>query len=507
MKNRFSQLLGDMLKTAAVKHYVLADYLGYDTTYISKWVGGHMIPSDKNADEILEGISLCLTKKGTPEGLLRLAGEYGLKDASSLQSVLYMHLTDAYLFVKELQKKAEVQEEEAEEEDSMNDEDDENTALLPIDSVIYYPELSVNEYLKLMRHPVLYEVSDLHVVCAADFFHMAPSHRLAFFGYNDSKGEGMHFPGTRFDVMMNLDESGKYVSEQVIFITSMMLGMEKVELNIYHNPFAQGKLMFVVKDTFSLTAMMVGENQCLSAVVCEDENRVYPLYKNLHERCTGDALLFRRRQIDELINSREFLQTMIERNQRWVCGQVVGMLLPEDLVSELITHIQGYSDEIRKTMVEYSRLVWGMMKQSTIRILIYDIAIYELGVKGIVNFHNHTLRLTYAQRLRVLDHIKEIVEHMTNAQIRMVRGRLHTDFRRIPIGNIILTEHSVTISRNTVQDESGTIMEVNRPELQRMYHRYFEESWNSGSEKVVEGQAILDYIEQIRQIIEPLSMQ
>ena len=56
-KNRFSALLEHLVATAEVKHMTLAKALQYDVSYISKWVGGRVLPTEKSASEILQKIS------------------------------------------------------------------------------------------------------------------------------------------------------------------------------------------------------------------------------------------------------------------------------------------------------------------------------------------------------------------------------------------------------------------------------------------------------------------
>ena len=46
-KNRFSELLEELLNTAEIKNANLAKSLQYDVSYISKWISGRMLPAEK----------------------------------------------------------------------------------------------------------------------------------------------------------------------------------------------------------------------------------------------------------------------------------------------------------------------------------------------------------------------------------------------------------------------------------------------------------------------------
>ena len=59
-KNRFSTLLEHLMSVAALKHYVVAQALQYDVSYISKWIGGKALPAEKSAEDVLRRLSRCL---------------------------------------------------------------------------------------------------------------------------------------------------------------------------------------------------------------------------------------------------------------------------------------------------------------------------------------------------------------------------------------------------------------------------------------------------------------
>lgn len=56
-KNRFSTLLEHLMSVVALKHYVVAQALQYDVSYISKWIGGKALPAEKSAEDVLRRLS------------------------------------------------------------------------------------------------------------------------------------------------------------------------------------------------------------------------------------------------------------------------------------------------------------------------------------------------------------------------------------------------------------------------------------------------------------------
>lgn len=53
----FGKLLEKLLHASAQKNYALAAELGYDVSYISKWITKSMLPANKNVNVICESIA------------------------------------------------------------------------------------------------------------------------------------------------------------------------------------------------------------------------------------------------------------------------------------------------------------------------------------------------------------------------------------------------------------------------------------------------------------------
>ena len=54
-KNRFSELLEELLNTAEIKNANLAKSLQYDVSYISKWISGRMLRRRRRSAKFYKG--------------------------------------------------------------------------------------------------------------------------------------------------------------------------------------------------------------------------------------------------------------------------------------------------------------------------------------------------------------------------------------------------------------------------------------------------------------------
>lgn len=71
-KNRFSILLEHLMSVADLKNSVLAKAVQYDDSYISKWISGKLLPTEKNHEATLQAISNCVVDSLTEDGTTQL---------------------------------------------------------------------------------------------------------------------------------------------------------------------------------------------------------------------------------------------------------------------------------------------------------------------------------------------------------------------------------------------------------------------------------------------------
>lgn len=133
-KNRFSVLLEHLTSMANLKNYVLAKAVQYDESYISKWISGKSLPTEKNHEIILQNISQCIVEALTDDNRDTFLEEYQISDVSNLQKAIYDHLESEYTYVKKLQV---------------------TTGSKVATKISYYPELTLDQFIFKMKHPAL----------------------------------------------------------------------------------------------------------------------------------------------------------------------------------------------------------------------------------------------------------------------------------------------------------------------------------------------------------------
>ena len=91
-KNRFSNLLKHLMSITKLKNYTLAKELQYDESYISKWVTGSLLPTEKNSDKVFRDISRCIVSSLDAESRDTLYTEYQVDQDRDLEDAIYDNL-------------------------------------------------------------------------------------------------------------------------------------------------------------------------------------------------------------------------------------------------------------------------------------------------------------------------------------------------------------------------------------------------------------------------------
>src|SRR5699024_10541829 len=183
-KNRFSRLLKHLMTVAGIKNYALAQELKYDVSYISKWTGGQMIPSEKYASKILKGISECIVTQCGAEAATGLMQEYQVENKSDLQQAIWDNLEAEYNYVRDLQNSPDAD---------------------VILGLQFWPEMKIAQFVVKMRHPVLRRVSSLNIVGAFDIFALEREYQLQIIeAKNKHVSKGKWYQDVHYYMVINV---------------------------------------------------------------------------------------------------------------------------------------------------------------------------------------------------------------------------------------------------------------------------------------------------------------
>ena len=471
-KNRFSSLLKHLMATAELKNYTLAKELQYDESYISKWVTGSLMPTEKTHEKVLQEISRCIVRSLNEEGWNTLLAEYQLTDRSDLELALFDNLEAEYRYVMELK---------------------ESTGSEIAPKTTYFPELTLAQFLDKMHHPVLRKVKEQEVISVMDILSLDRNYQLGLAMLNSSKNvASRNYPGVSFSMLINLDSPSRDKVYDVTFLLNMLGSLADINFNLYSCPQAVGKLVFAVRDAYSIAGMIIDENHCIAVTTSEDVKNCNGVYDRLRSLCSQEMLIVRKTSMKNMVRDRIYVQSLFARNQRWVLGFLTEHLMPDDLFDELLESYCSLEPEApREELRRVHTLSSSVMREMGARVMITEDAILDFAVTGELDFFNRKFYLNPDQRLRYLSHACEILEQNRRMDVKILKNGAVSDIQHIPSPTLFLSDTMCHV-RLKRTGPINNISIINKTQVGEMFRQFFDEVWTDDKYTTIQDRAAIE---------------
>lgn len=474
------------MSLTGLKNYVLAQNLQYDVSYISKWVSGRMLPSEKCADIVLQGISTSLIQAMDDKSRKNLYQMYQVEKDQELQEAIYDNLVTAYSYAKDLEK---------------------NKGQNIETKATFYSKLTLQQFSTKMNHPVLRNVNLLNIVTVMDIFAMNHEYRLLITKLESKslpiRGEYMN---VHYSMLLNLEVGHIDYVYDTIFVINMLTNLTHIDFKLYGSSKAYGKIIFVVKDAYIISGMLFGSNHVLAVSTSENEEICGTSYHEIKSMCSRENLLFRKTTMGEMLNKNEYVQLMISRNLRELFGKMTECFLPECLLEEILDDI--YDFELWKTdrdsLVRIHNIMLNVLRESAVRIMIYESAFTDFAVTGELDFYNQKVSLTTEQRLKYIDHFLQLLEQNDKIEIKLIHGRFVPDFQYDVVTGLFLSDTLSYVRLNTPKCQNN-IQILNQPAIRDVFDHFYEEIWKYPEIIIADPEEVTDAIRHVARSIQILS--
>ena len=477
-KNRFSTLLKQLMAVADLKNYMLATYLQYDVSYISKWISGQMLPAEKMKVSVLQKISHCVVTTVDQEKLEMLQREYQVETLQELENAIYDHLDAEYNYVRDLQKQT-------------------GDSISP--KAVFYPETTLSEYISKMGHPVLRRVKSLHIMAAMDILAIEHDYRLQMVEIQDANPSETHsYPDVHFSMLINLNTEEMDCIYDTIFLLNLLSKNTKIDFQLYSNHSASGKMIFAVEHEYVISGMLVGPNRCLSVVTSEEKDNADVFYTYVDTLCSRENLLFRKTSILTMLRGPEYVRSLLSPNLRWVMGHLTEHFLPDDLFEEIVDQLAADADEStvsRDEIYDMHRLTHNLLAESRVKIIIYESALADFNTTGELDFFNHKVCLTPEQRRSYLEYLFRLCRDNTNLEVKLVYGQFIADFQYITNQCVFLSDMLSYLRLDNSRRTKNNLVIINRRDVQALFDRFYQCVWTECEDVVISDRiAISNYI-------------
>ena len=501
----FGKNIEKLIQFSGQKNYSLAKELGYDVSYISKWISGTMLPASKNIKNICEKTAKFVVDNATEIHKCEILAYYKLdinkysSDESIIQYIQDM-LNESYLFSS--QKKA---------NKNYIKVGKENTE--QCNSLLYIKPRLLKKHLDEDIMDLTKKEIKNDVILLADLFSLGKDDKLHIAGIRSGSTIKTEMKNVRIRFLISFDEN----AEDIIFNTILLMNMIKIYSNInftfYSCKHAQYSLTSVIKENSFTYTVYTDTKQCLFTNVSQDPKVVQDIYESLEEMIeTRSRITFLEKNPREIILEKNYIEYMIGRDLRWLIGNMSELFMPSDLFLEIGKIVFGESKEIVDELKNIDAILQNAIYKSNIQILMYENAIRQYISNGRLSFFNTTITLSLEQRQRHIEYMEKILKENEDIDIKLINGNLVDDFKNKENPTAYLSRNINIIKGNfdeySEYENKYLIIRDNR--LDNIFKRFFKEVWESEryniskfkEEAIIRISDLLNYINILKSTVE-----
>lgn len=473
--NRFGIKLGQLLVAADIKNFTVAKSLKYDVSYISKWISGKAVPSRKNIESIVNTVCDIAMENGSPAFKEQAGKEFNADDDDQLQAALRKDLLSAY-------------------HETVGDFD--YSKYVNNASVVIRPE---GQYPLLQDYAKSIDVTKpMEIAVMADLFSLDHMSKLLLAGIENNR---FRVQRERSDIhlhfILDIEQLDGHSVYDVILFIHMLTNYSLLDFTLSQNKAAKGKLLFSIMKHYAGISLLTDKGQFLCTVSSREKQVGHSIYDSIIASENQDQNLFSSLTLRSMLETHEYMQLLLEKNNRWLVGHMMEVFITKDLFDDLLEKEFSESELARKEAGRAYLIAQNIFGQKDVFIMLYNSALTNFMLSGELDFFNKKVVLAAKERKRQLEHLKDLLEKHRDLHIKTVSGGFSDDFRYITNPCIFLSD-SIGYLRleNNYYDKNILLIRENK--LQEIFNTFYDEIWNERQDVVIsERQLILEQLDNL----------
>ncbi len=471
--NAFGKRLERVLFCAEQKNISLAVHLGYDVSYISKWLNGKSVPSLKNKDDIFSKISDYIVENSSLNAKQKLKEEIGIKNDANLSNAIKVFLIQGY-------------------EEALGGNRQDCITQYNAKVLMYPSNLEVLEEIEKINFE-----DEIHICVLADLYVVDRSVKLRLAGIDKGRFLLSNIKsGIKYDMSIYLDINEMDIIYDTILLIHMLTAYSFIDFNLYKSTGAKGRLDYIVENQYASLGNLTDNGQCRYMVCIQNKNVINELFKSYTIEENQENLLFQKSDMSMLLLNQIYMQSLLSPNIKWLLGHMTEQLMPRDLFYEIKKQIEWKENEILQIQLEkINMLLDNIYAIKDMSLMFYESAIYDFMLNGEMDFFNTKVFMDKMQRVKCLEYLKEIVKNNFNIRISMVEGGFSNDFRYITNPCVFLSE-TVGYLRLENKKYSNNILLIKDKDIMEIFRKFYTAIWNQRQDVVVsDRRKIIDRID------------
>ena len=485
MKNiEFGQLLEKLLYLSNQKKITLAKELGYDISYISKWINGRNLPTQKSISSICKVTSEFIVKSLNPISKQDLKHyfeiEVEIEDDTELAQYINRSLKESYMITAQKSDFNIYKSTQSEEY---------------YNSILHINPRLRKQYLSNDTDLYVNKSSKLDIILSTNLYKLKSNDKVYIADMKSSLAEIQKDNEVRVRFLTGFEGNEKDTILNTFIIIYMIITYTDLNFEVYNCNVDNSNIVSVMKDRIFHSAIFASNGRCLFTNMSKEKSIVDEAYYSLEEiiKDQGKLLVEKKPSID-ILKEKIYMQYIMGRDLRWILGSMNEFFMPSDLFMELAENLFGQDEEVLKELRQINTFLQNIIYKSNIKVLIYEPELMRYISTGEVTFFNIPIKLTLDQMERHIKNIEQIIRNHDEVEIKFIENNILDDFNPDLKPSIYLSKN-LKLIKMSPGDEFSDYAVVKDFEFNKVCDGLFDKSWNTKTEKFIsEKGEILDRI-------------
>ena len=469
IEREFGKLIEKLIYFSGQKNYSLAMELGYDVSYISKWINSTMLPTAKNIKNI---------SKLTADFIIKSSSEFSLNDISDyfeisttendnkseiLKKEIEDKLNEAYLYSYNKNNKK-----------ILKKDDRKNNSIQTINPTFRKKYLD-DEIMSFIEEAGL---SDMIVLC--NIFSLNRDDKVHLAGIRNGENKKLSYHKElvkiKYLISFGCENDIKNIIFDVMLFINMVTSRGRINAELYSCDFPSNTFMSAVKNKCAHTAIY-NDHKCITTITSTDDDVVEEMYHTLEEMIsTQSRPMFKKKTPEEIIISQRYMNYIMDQELRWLVGAVTELFMPSDLFLEVGKSVFGDDEETLIKLKKVDAILQNATYNSNLNIIMYESVFRSYVSNGNMTFFNKSINLNLEQRHRHLSHIKKLLEEKKNINLKIIENSLLDDFKNEEKPSVYLSKNTSFLKESSNEDSENYLI-VNDKKLDKILKMFFKKIW------------------------------
>ena len=450
MKNDFAGLAYKLISEAGVKMINISLATGYDLSYVSKWMSGKVLPSEKTIERVISSIAECIVS-AEPGRLESLKDSYDCADTAALRRAMEDELMLAYASSRGVTGK--------------------NMTEL-------FPGLSVKDMLQRVREVNKGASGDF--VAIVDLFHLNHEARLEFAGIYEGRFEKRRYQHMSQAAIVTCIDDVSDVIYDCLYLLHLISTNAGRQFSIYNSRIADGKILYIADQSVSVSGIIFpGEKSCTAVSISADPASSRQLYQTCMQQVNRSNAMMRPVKIREFVLSKDYLKSMLSEDNRWLIGHVTEHILPQDLFDQFLSETDIDDPAGHRAVHD---LAQGVIRRGAVSIMLYETVLSDLLATREIDFFNRKIRFTGAQMARFLEYLMQINE--TNANFKVIKNGFSVHFEHLYNPCLFISGASIHMRLENAYDHDSVVVFTD-PATKQLIGQFYDKAWSERPDVVI----------------------